>query len=231
MASSIQLETKNVELIRPELMLGISSYNPVIEKDAELSLIELASGKNATCDVCGVAINKDIRHSLYHKKMWFNSCSMCYYSENLDQIPHFLKGDIIYFPMMSQARLNAFMRALWSIKYMSNLDSENDDLNEMQHSFSELEGIMLGQREITESYFRSSKPDVFSSMLNLLTPEEYKQRYKLLKSFRWMPSKKTFQDEMSFWTQESYNALHPEKISGNITKFVSKYIPSYKICE
>jgi hypothetical protein len=230
MSSSIQ-KINNIENIRPELSIGISTYTPTIDPETESLLINRGGQKGARCDACGVSINADMRKSLHHKNMWFNTCPMCYYSENLDEIPHYLKGDIIYFPMMSQARLNGFLRAVWSVSYLADLDPDNEELSEMKSSFKELGRIMSGQSDVTVGYFQTSNPDVISSMLNIIRPEEYKQRHKLLTSFRWMPHIETFKEEMGFWAQNDYHHLHPLKITSNITKFVSDYLPTYKICK
>lgn len=214
--------------IRPELLLGISSYQDPPSEDEEISLVDRFKG---SCEVCGVALTSDMRHSHLHKKLWYNSCGMCYFAENLDGIPSFKKGSIIYFPHMSQARLNSVLRAIWSVESLNDIGDMNDEYNVMSATFDELNAMIEGQINITTSYFDFSDPDILSSLLNLLPPEDYEQRWKLLRSFRWLPDRSVFEDEMVYWAQKSFHHLHPEKINSNITTFMTNYVPAFNIRE
>lgn len=221
-----------VSPVKPDLLIGISIYTPEITDEDERMLDQRFSASNKKCcDVCGVSLSEDFRHSLYLEKRWFNACGMCYYTANLDQIDTVRTGSIIYFPYMSQARLNATLRAIWSIDYLRNIEPENQALEEMASSISSLNSSIIAQERLTEGYFSNSRTDVYVSLLGLLKKDEYQQRYKLFRSFRWLPNEVSFKDEMAFWSQSEYSDLHPEKISGNITKFMSQYTTDFSIKE
>jgi hypothetical protein len=230
------LETKvlpksqgNVKAIKPTVELGISFYNPIITESDKAALEARFGGDVGVCECCGIKLKASMRHELEVKGVWYNACGMCYYPANLDEIPSFDKGKIVYFPAGSQARLNSILRACWSMHYLAKLDPDNKELMQMCESVSQIEDGILGLVQINNSYFHFSAPDVLSSTLFLLKPEEYEQRHKLLMSFRWLPEQDTFREEMAFWAQESFSSLHPEKITGNIQHFMEKYAKDYNI--
>lgn len=222
---------KIIEQVRPKLLIGISTRNKLPPKDKEDALVERGSQVNACCDVCGISIDKNTRFTIEYKDMWFNACSMCYYTQNIDRIPHYIKGEIVFYPELSQERLYTLLRAIWSVEYFASIDGNNPKLEEMQASLSELLESFSSLKDVTNGYVDTSNPDIISSMLNLLTDEEYKERYKLFTSFRWMPDKETFEDDIPRWAQQSFTHLSPDRMSSNITKFMAKYVPSFKVNE
>lgn len=243
MKSSIQTVKKNVsevsdgdkpkiimEPVREKLLIGISPYGKKITDDIEQFLTNrFNSEKYKKCEVCGVSISEKMRHPLSLGNAWFNSCGMCYYTANMDRIPHYETGSVVYFPYLDQERLNGMLRALWCMEYMCLIEPDNKDLNLFQDSISELTTVIKNSKFVSEGYFATSKPEVYTSTLFLLKPEEYRQRYKLLNNFKWFPDKRIFEDEIPFWVENDYMGLHPEKISSNITKFMSQYVKDFDI--
>ncbi len=234
-ADELSLETPTagkIEAIKPEILLGISTYTPKLDPVSEQGLDARFSAPNgARCESCGVSLTEDFRHKSFLSKAWYNTCGMCHYTANLDKIPHYDEGWIIYFPYLSQARLNATLRAIWCVDYMRTIEPENQELELMAGTIDGIRKVIAGQETLTAGCFANTDPRVYASTMYLLKPEEYKQRYKLFESFRWLPEKRVFEDDVAFWTETDYNVLHPEKISSNITNFMSHYAPRFKIKE
>jgi hypothetical protein len=226
------VDVSSVVPVKPELLIGISTKTPRLkDEEAELLSRRFSSSGNKCCDLCGVSLSEEFRHSLYLEKLWFNACSMCYYTANLDQLNTVRTGSIIYFPYMSQTRLNAILRGIWSIDYLRNFEPENQELAQMAGSISSLNNSIVAQEKLTEGYFSNSRTDIYVSLMGLLKDDEYKQRYKLFRSFRWLPDQAAFKDEMAFWAQSEYSNLHPEKISSNITNFMTQYAKDFSLKE
>jgi hypothetical protein len=214
----------------PEILLGISLYTPPITEDEERMLNDrFRMSKRKCCDTCGVTLHEEMRHNLYLQKKWFNACSLCYYAANMDQIPSFRLGKIVYLPHISQARFNSMLRCIWTMNYLRETDPENQDLEDMIGSMEELRGEIDIRVQNTIAYFTNSNPEVYVSMLGLIKREEYEQRHKLLQNFRWMPEKKVFEDEMGFWAQSEFSRLHPESVTDGMKDFISKYVPQFNI--
>jgi hypothetical protein len=227
-------ESSEVHLVplKPDLLIGVSTRTPKIsDEDVDMLSYRFSSSGTKCCEICGVSLSEDFRHSLFLGKAWFNACGMCYYTENLDQINSVKTGSVIYFPYMSQARLNALLRAIWSIDYLRNIEPENQELEQMASSIASLNSSIVAQERLTDGYFSNSRTDIYVSLMGLLKDDEYKQRYKLFRSFRWLPDQSSFKEEMAFWSQAEYSRLHPEKTSGNITNFMAQYATNFSLKE
>lgn len=226
-------EAANFELPPPNLLLGISPQATVPTEAIESSLEErLKLQGHGKCEACGVSINNDMRHSLFSRGNWYNVCSMCYYPTHLDKIPFYEEGNIIYFPNMSQARLNAFLRGLWVVQFFANTDPDNEDMLDVAETLSDLERTFEHIVKVTVNIAKApSDTGIYASTLHLLQDHEYEQRHKYFGGFRWLPSKDMYEKEIPYWAQNDYKWLHYEQMSGNITKFMKEYMPSFRIKE
>lgn len=211
-----------IEVKKPNIMLGISTYNPKPQKEDWVFLDEKLE-RHPHCEACGAKITKEMRHALHSEGAWFNSCGMCFYPQNLDLIPYFEKGELLYFPAMKQERLNTLLRAVWSVDLFSRLGVSDREFSEFRHATSEIVDKVNGQLHGMTVYFDSTNIEVFIASLDLLRPEEYAQRHKLLLNFRWYPKKEIFKNEIPYWAQHDFSQLHPSKIDDNITTFMAKY--------
>lgn len=227
--ANVSIKDDMVSTLPPEICIGISAFNKPIPDEVNKYLNDELSKKDAKCSACGVSIDKETGYQLSSKTGFHNTCGMCYFTCNLDEIPHYEKGKIIYFPVLSQVRLNAMLRALWAVDYLSKFDYDNLELSDMSRSLSVITSNLNAISIESERIMGDSNPDIYASMLNLLPEHEYEQRYKLLKNCRWLPTVRIFEDEAPYWAQKDYNGLHPEKITGNITKFMAEYLPSFKM--
>ncbi len=221
------------ELPPPNLLLGISPQATKPSEEIESTLIKkLESEGRGKCDACGVSINQDMRHSLCSRGNWYNVCSMCYYPTHLDKIPFYDEGNIIYFPNMSQARLNAFLRGLWVVQFFANTDPENEEMRDVAETLSDLERTLEHVVKVTVNIAKApSDTGIYASTLHLLQDHEYAQRHKYFGGFRWLPSKDMYEKEIPFWAQNDYKHLHYEQMASNITKFMKEYTPSFRIKE
>lgn len=232
--SEVNTENKNtiIEAVKPDLLIGISTYTQELSDDTEHLLdLRFSSCKDKRCELCGVSINEDFRKKLNIGKAWFNTCGMCYYTSNLDLIPNDKKGNIVYYPRLSQERMNALVRVIWCLDHMCALEPNNEELNEYKQVVSELDGMLQVQREVTKGFIGVGDVDVYGTMMHLLTPEEYKQRYKVFSNFRWQPEKKVFTNEIAFWVEKNYKNIHPDNIIGNIKDFMARYVPGLDLRE
>lgn len=222
LSTSVDNATSRVIKVKPTLMLGLSTYNPKPTNE-DFKLLDDKLTQCSKCELCGASITKEMRHALYCKEGWFNACGMCYYPQNLDLIPYFDRGEILYFPAMDQTRLNTLLRSVWSVDVFNKSGVSHKTFQEFKHAMADLVDKINGQLHGMTVYFDSTNVDVFVAMLDLMRPEEYEQRYKLLQNFRWYPKRDIFKNEITYWAQQDFNLLHPSKIDDNITQFVSNY--------
>jgi hypothetical protein len=215
--------------VRPKMELGISIHQKIPNEEELKQLKSLFKSEGKKCAACGVTLTKEMVKHHFEKNRWFNVCGMCHCASNLDRIPHFERGHVVWFPYMSQPRLNAVLRGLWSAKAMSGINADDNEYQEMINTLDEIVSLLANRPSVTEEYYSFSDVDVVSSMLFLLTDEEYEKRGAMLEDFRWLPNKQIFEDEMPAWGSKDYSGLHPKKITSNITKFMTKYCPDFTI--
>lgn len=221
--TSVALSTDNAASKKPVSLLGISTYLPKIN-ESQLSEIESRFLKHSKCELCGASLTKEMRHNYYGDDLgWFNACSMCFYPQNLDLIPYFERGDVLYFPSMEQSRFNALLRAVWSVDTFNKTGVSSNVFQEFRHSMVDLIDKVNGQLHGMEYYFETTSVDILVATLDLLKPEQYAERHKLLANFKWFPKREIFKNEITYWAQQDFNMLHPAKIDDNITQFVSNY--------
>lgn len=213
------------------IMLGLSLYAPTISEDEQKGLdLRFGEGRfEGRCEMCGVSLEDSMRYALHHNKAWFNACSMCYMPANLDKINYHKTGDVVFFPQLSQQRLNALMRAIWAVQKMAGLDKNNLDLREHADTMASIDAFVQTRKKTTKTYFRSHDTTLYAAMLDQLRPEEYDQRYKLLSSFRWIPDKLMYSDEMLYWAQKDYQSLDLENLSHFMKSFSETYTPGFTI--
>lgn len=215
--------------VRPKMEIGISVYNPEPSDEDLKYLSESFIGKGCKCDACGASLNEDMVNHHFEQGLWFNVCSMCYCASNLDKIPHYVRGEVIWFPYFSQARLNAIVRGLWAGSAFQESMTKDIELKEMIDSLDDITELLNSRQGSTENFFHFTGVDTVSSTLFILRKDEYDRRSNFFSDFRWLPVKEIFEDEMAYWAPEDYSDMHPEKISSNITKFMSKYSPEFSI--
>mgnify|MGYP000004312939 FL=1 len=226
------MESSALKPVKPNILLGISSHTPAItDEDEKLLDARFSAMPQKKCELCGASISDEFRHKLHLEKAWFNACGMCFYPANLDLIPSSNPRNIIYFPTLNQAMLNSVLRAIWAMNNLWALEPENQVLTEMCESTGQIEEFINSAKMITKSYFQCDDAAIVAATMGLLTPDMYRQRYKLFGSFRWLPDRSIFETEMAFWTKNDYNGLHPENMSGNITQFMTKYTPGFNLKE
>ena len=225
-------ESPIIEPVKPKCLIGISTYNkPLTDEVQDMLSLRFSSSKEKRCELCGVSLSEEHRMPLNVEKAWFNTCGMCYYARNLDQIPHYKKGSIVYAPRVSQETLNALMRVVWCVDYMCGLEPENKELVDFQQVITELDNMFKVQRDVTEGFIGVTDVDVYGANLHLLRPEEYAQRHKLLTNFRWQPDKDLFKDEIAFWVEKDYHKIHPNNTTGTIKSFMATYVPGLDLRE
>jgi hypothetical protein len=213
-----------------DILLGISMYTGNIDENEETVLRNrFSSSVDKCCELCGVSLHEKIRHPLLINKEWHNACGMCFYSANLDRIPSFNNGTIIYFPFLSQSRLNSLLRCIWAMEEMSKLDPDNDELSAMCDSMEEVSTVIKGQIGMTEAYFNNTDTEVYASTLGLITKEEYDQRHKLLLNFRWVPDKRIFEDDLSFWLDKDLKYLHNDQVKDYMLSFMNEFVPTFSL--
>ena len=213
------------------ILLGLSLYAPTISDEEKKGLeLRFAEGRNANrCETCGVSIDKSMCYPLYHNDSWYNACSMCYMPANLDKIDYHKTGDVVFLPNLTQQQLNALMRAIWAVQKMASLDKNNLDLKEHADTMASIDAFVQTRKKTTKTYFRSHDTTLFAAMLDQLRPEEYRQRHKFLTSFRWIPEKLMYSDEMVYWAQKDYQSLDLENLSRFMSLFANQYTPGFKI--
>ena len=97
-----------------KLTIGVDKIQRIITEK------EIKNLKNQnTCSFCGIDISH-ASHFHFNNDQWNKSCSLCYYSENLDKLIAMNKGDLIFMPEISQVELFGLLRMIWNISDLYN---------------------------------------------------------------------------------------------------------------
>ena len=144
--------------------------------------------KKKFCDFCGINIESD--HNFHQKgSELYASCSICYYTENLDEIVAMKKGSIILMPEMTQVELNAMLRLIW---YYESIEEE--DMIDKIDTIGNLYSQIRERENFVESYYSEGASDidiVINSLYNF-KKERYEKRDVGMYGLLWMPEKDIF---------------------------------------
>lgn len=187
------------------LMIGVKKNTQKISEK------EIKSIKNTdNCNFCGISTKKT---NHYHLKAgtWYNSCSLCYYTENLDTLISMNKGDLIFLPEISQVELFGILRMIWFIEYLHDKNKNDPHLEEVYDSIELLRDAIEERKEHAETLFAngSSNINIMVDYLHSTDIEEEEQK-KSLKYLRWLPNKNVFLEEIENWSKEDLKKFHPK---------------------
>lgn len=219
-------EPVEIAKIKPQIQLSISTRHPKITKETEAMLIS-SFGEIGCCASCGVEIHAKSRKNIHYEGGWFSACLLCFYTENLDMIPAFEKGKVIFQPFLGQTQAFTLMRTHLA---QSMIDAANRDLApEVEEVLSNnLHTVQALLDKLSHGSGRSNSKNTHSvdtlvHTMDILPPELYAQRYKNFIDLRWIPEVRMLKADHESRTDHHFESLHPEKNDGFIRDFVSKY--------
>ena len=153
---------------------------------------------NYTCQYCGFKaekfqdiVNVDGNYKNSTKKNMVTSCRFCTMSQFLGCGA--AGGKIIYFPELSQAELNNFVRVLFCSMAMH---------SEYADSAKSLYRNFRNRTQAVEQIFGegSSEAEVFGQTLIDAGPAETQRE--ALQNFRWLPNKSNYEKIIEYWATQ-----------------------------
>jgi hypothetical protein len=184
------------------LIINVDKDNKIIDDKSKKSLIN-----SIKCNFCGISTTIK-KHNHFKNDGWFNSCSLCYYTENLDKLISMNKGDLIFLPEISQVELFGILRMCWQISYLQNINKNDPHLEEVYDSIMILEEALEERKEHAETLFANGASNV-NIMVDFLHSTELENKEKALKYLRWLPNKNNFIEEIEFWSKEDLKKFNP----------------------
>lgn len=228
----------NVEKIKPEINLGISTMvndgkpvDPAAYEKADREMAEYF-GASGFCESCGVVLRAADRKTLGQNGAWFSVCHLCFYTCNLDKIPSFEKGRILFQPLISQTMMFTLIRARFSstnLSKMSNADASpavHEDIVENEATMVSLVDKLARASARPETTVGGESVDNFIHLMDLLRPEEYRDRLRLLGDYRWLPDSDLFAEGATYQLSDQFSVIHPETMDVYMEEFVLQYVPS-----
>lgn len=203
------------------LDIGLSTYD-VKPSDEEKAFLE--EKRKSACDVCGTPNHGLDYYPLCDDGAWYNVCSLCHFTRNLDRIPSVDKGSIAFLPSMTQQELSVFLRIYWSVEFIVSRTKVSIEEKELKNSLSVIQTLIEQRKKKAGIYFAIGIQTVDATIgfLNLLPPEKYKLRDRLYKDLRWIPNKNAFEKEIAWWSSEVFNIVESGAIRNNIESFINK---------
>jgi hypothetical protein len=203
------------------LDIGLSTYD--IKPSAEEKAF-LEEKRKSTCDVCGTPNHGLDYYPLCDDGAWYNVCSLCHFTRNLDRIPSVEKGSIAFLPSMTQQELSVFLRIYWSVEFIVSRTKVSIEEKELKNSLSVIQTLIEQRKKKAGIYFAIGIQTVDATIgfLNLLPPEKYKLRDRLYRDLRWIPDKSAFEKEIAWWSSEVFNIVESGSIRNNIESFINK---------
>jgi hypothetical protein len=203
-----------------KLMINVDRFKKEIT-EKEKNIVDKTN--NNKCAFCGINTNK---YSHYHYKndTWHNSCSLCYYSENLDNLIALNKGKIAFIPEIDQEELFNLLRMIWFVKELYNNSKNNDHLEEIYDSVSILDEAIKDRTEVAETLFSNGASDV-NILVNYLHSQKKEiidKNHLPLKYLRWIPNENIFKDEIEYWNKKDLKKYHPKNFKAIIKQMEKK---------
>ena len=128
-----------------------------INKNSEL-LKSITEKKSKKCDFCNIPTEK-YSHTHIKDGDIHTSCSLCFYSEHLDELKTLKNGSIIMMPELTQVELFSLLRMIW---YMESLeeDSKDDRYEEIFDSVRNINGLIKERIEFSTYYYTEGVDNV-----------------------------------------------------------------------
>lgn len=212
--------------IKPKIQLGISTRKPKPSAEVENSLVK-SFGDIGLCSCCGVEIVADSRKTLHYEGGWFSVCQLCFYTENLDLIPMFDKGQILYQGSLEQTYIFTLIRA--QLDHGMLVEHNRDDSPDLEEELMNNNHTIFSLME--KLSHASGKPesnnvdsvDTYIHLMDILKPDQYDNRFMFFIDLRWIPHVRMMSKDSQGRTTRFFEDLHPEKTDGFIDTFMSKY--------
>lgn len=194
------------------LILGVNKKQLKISKEEKFNLDK----KEKKCNFCGINTEK-YGHYLNKNGEWNNACSLCYYSENLDELIAMDKGSIVFINEISQVEIFGLMRMIWYIKELYKNSKNNDHLEEVYDSLLILEESLIDRAGHAENLFSTgaSNVNILVDFLHSTNIEDSKTKIPL-KYLRWIPNENVFREEIEYWNKIDYKKYHPNNFKSII---------------
>ncbi len=191
-----------------------------INKNSEL-LKSITEKKSKKCDFCNIPTEK-YSHTHIKDGDIHTSCSLCFYSEHLDELKTLKNGSIIMMPELTQVELFSLLRMIW---YMESLeeDSKDDRYEEIFDSVRNINGLIKERIEFSTYYYTEGvdNVNVLINFLHSIDEEKYLKRNIGLKNLLWLPDKEPFQKEIKYWIDAEYNKYHPKYFKKIISEIIN----------
>lgn len=204
-------------------MLGISKYGRLVplKPKAEKKLIaqnmrKVQVSDNETinvifCECCSLPVSDDDAFlDTLDGTTPAILCALCYYPRNLDMIRFSDSGHLIYAPELTQEQVTALALLVY---YVKNEAIDNPDMMDL---VSDIEDLILRRGEVLNSSLcqGASSPAIICQFLYMLDENEYKDKNRLLSSFRLFPSEKLASRQLAFLSTNALKKYHPNKWIG-----------------
>ncbi len=188
-----------------DLVIGVKTYSNKISDKENKKL------NNKKCNFCGISTENN-KYSHLKNEEWFNSCSLCYYTEHLDSLVSMNKGDLIFLPEISQVELFGILRMIWFVEYLYNKNKNDPHLEEVFDSIKILEEYIEERKDLAETLFAngSSNVNIMVDYLHANQNISSQDKNKALKYLRWLPNKTVFIEEVENWSKEDLKKFHPK---------------------
>jgi hypothetical protein len=206
--------------MKNNLMIGVNKSQKIIT-NKEKNIVDKKDLKK--CHFCGVNINKYF-HYHYKNEIWTKSCSLCYYSENLDDLIAMNKGFLVFIHEIDQVEIFNLLRMIWLVRELYNNSKNNDHLEEIFDSISILEESIEDRKEVAETLFSNGASDVniVVNYLHSQNEEDSSNNDLPLKYLRWIPNPNVFKEEIEYWNKTDFKKYHPKNFKAIIKQMEKK---------
>jgi hypothetical protein len=212
-----------------ELCLGIGRYN---QKPLETQIAQAQERfyqNGNLCECCGISIMPQKEHIHMHRGTCFITCSYCYYTEHLEEIPSFDKGHITYAPFVSQVEINNLTRASYALKVAveGHSDSHSTEVIELTNTHHAIENVLsrvIGRTERSLETFKFKSPDVLATAFYNVPQELYNEaRHRAFEHHRIIFDENLVKDQMSYWAEHDFKAIRSSNFDTVISHFMSAF--------
>jgi hypothetical protein len=180
------------------------------------------------CHFCKIDI-KEFGKVLHRENEILSTCSMCYYTENLDSITSLKKGYNALIPELTQVKIFSLLRMSW---YLDSLEDKikNTKYEEIIDSNDNFISLFYDRKDFASNYYAEGieNVDIVVNSLHQISEDDYLKREKGLLYIRWIPDKNIFKEEIDYWNKNVFNKYTPNKFKDLIKKTSSAIVQRRK---
>ena len=194
--------------------------------DAKFKVIreQVLKRDNNTCFYCTFKSNKfqevhhiDDDHSNNDMKNLVTVCPICHACKHVGFSGLKNKAFLIYYPDISQVKLNYLIKLLW-FGFNSKVNDNEKEAIEIKNKCIDTIKIFDTLKDTAEDRLGTSNPSILANEILLkLSDEEYKKRQEKLKGFLLVPNIGAYKKQLEYWENTVFKNL-PLSTWTNIAK-------------